>query len=407
MKGSTYKRCGCTEVSTGRRLGQRCPKLRQAKHGSWSYVAELPAGPAGTRRQRRCGGFPSRREAQDALDGLRRQIAAGDDVTASLTVGQWLDEWIAGKRRLRPNTARSYRGYIDLYLKPHLGHLPLDRLRVGHVAAMFAAIEAGNSERRRSVGPATMQRIRATLRAALNSAIRQRHLTVNVASHVELPAGQRPPVRVWDLDQLRTFLDAATDDRLVALYRMVAAVGLRRGEVCGLPWSDVDLDTGTLRVSQQLVSVGGRSEIGKPKSAYGVRVVALDADTAAALREHRRRQLEERLEWGEAWTDSGLVFTREDGKPLDPAFVTRHFQALTRGAGLPVIKLHELSHTSASVGLAAGESMKEISDRLGHSSITITADTYTHVSPALARESAERRAALLRTRLDDPDVTGA
>jgi len=396
MTGSTYKRCGCTDARTGRRLDQRCPRLRNARHGSWFYVLELPPGPDGKRRQRRRGGFASQREAQEALDAARRQVLDGEPDADGLTVGRWLDEWIAGKRQLRANTARSYRGYITRYLKPHLGEVPLAQLRSGHVAAMFAAIEAANVDRSRPVGAASLQRIRATLRAALNAAIRERYVTVNVASFVELPRGDRPPVEVWTVDQLRRFLAASADDRLFAIYHLIAAVGLRRGEACGLPWADTDLETARLRVSQQLVSVGGHLSIGRPKSAYGSRVVALDAHTVTVLRKHQQRQQEEQELWGEGWSDSGLVFTREDGRPLDPAFVTRRFATLARAAGVPVIRLHALRHTSASVGLLAGESMKEISERLGHSSITITADTYTHVSPALAQESAERRAALLR-----------
>lgn len=202
-------------------------------------------------------------------------------------------------------------------------------------------------------------------------------------------------MRVWLPHQVGQFLDATSADRLAPLYHLTFAAGLRRGEVCGLRWVDVDLEGGSLRVAQQLVSVGGRVMVGEPKTARGARVVALDADTVAVLRDHRRAQLAERMASGPAYVDSGLVFTREDGSPLDPSYVTRHFARLVARAGLPPIRLHDLRHTSASVGLAAGESMKEISDRLGHSSITITADTYTHVSPAVAQESARRRAALV------------
>ncbi len=258
---------------------------------------------------------------------------------------------------------------------------------------MFDAIVAGNPGRERPVGPTTPHRIRASLRAALNGAMRQRLLNLNVAALVELPTAERPAVRVWSGEQLGAFLDASADDRLAALYHVIAYLGLRRGEACGLRWADLDLDAGYARIAQQLVSVGGRVQVAPPKTARGVRTVALDPDTVAELREHRRRQVAERLLWGEAWTDTGLVFGREDGTPLDPAYVTRRFAALTARAGLPKIRLHDVRHTSASVGLASGESMKEISERLGHSSITLTMNTYTHVAPALAAESAKRRAA--------------
>jgi integrase len=375
----------------------------------WGYVLDLPRGADGRRQQWRRSGYLTRKDAEAALADTLARLRDGQDVTAAITVGAWLDEWLAGKRRLRENTARSYRGHVDLYLRPHLGHVRLDQLRVTHVSRMFDVILTGNSGRDRPVGPVTLHRIRATLRAALNGAIRRRLINTNVAALVELPEATRPTVRVWSPGHAGRFLDRIGDDRLAPLYHLVIVSGLRRGEVCGLRWEDVDLDTGTLRVSQQLVSVAGKVQAGEPKTAHGARVVALDPGTVSVLRDHRRRQLEDRLRWGDAWTDSGLVFTRADGSRLDPSYVTRHFGRLVRAADLPVIRLHDLRHTSASIGLAAGESLKEISDRLGHSSITITANTYAHVSPALARESAGRRAALIPrgnvTTLPDRTVT--
>lgn len=388
-RGSTFKRCAC-EGTDGKPVGPSCPRLRGSRHGSWYYALRVP----GRKHPLKKGGFATAKDAQAALDELKRRLDQGLEIR-SRTTGEWLNEWLAGKRRLRPNTARSYAGHVDLYLKPHLGAVPLDRLRVGHVAAMFEAIAAGNGDRERPVGPATAQRIRATLRAALNGAVKQRLIDVNVASLVELPEAKRPPVRVWLPEHAGKFLDAIASDRQEALFHLVLAVGLRRGEVCGLRWVDVDLEAGHLRIAQQLVSVGGRVEIGDPKSATSVRVVALDAQTVSVLRAHRARQLAERLAFGEVWVDSGLVFTREDGSRLDPASVTRRFTRLAKAAGPPVIRLHDLRHSSASIGLASGESLHAIKERLGHSSITLTSDTYTHVSPALAREAASRRAALI------------
>lgn len=392
MRGSVARHCGCRSPN-GSRYGRRCPKLRDARHGSWYVTLDVPAGDA-PRRQVKRGGFPTRRAAQDALDEMRARLASGERIAHGITVGQWLDEWLKSKRQLRPNSARAYRGHVDQYLAPHLGHVRLTDLRVGHIAAMFELIEASE----RPPGPATRQRIRATLRAALNGAIRQRLLTINPARLVELPSGQRPAVTVWTPGQISFFLEATRNDRLAALFRLVAVIGLRRGEACGLPWVNLDLDTGQLRVDRQLVEVAGRVQLGDPKSRYGDRVVAVDEDTVTALREHHRRQLEEQLSAGTAWQDTGFVFTRADGSRLTPAWVTRRFRQLTESAGLPCIRLHDLRHSSASLGLASGESLKEISDRLGHSSIAITADTYTHVTPALARDAAQRRAALLRSR---------
>ena len=181
----------------------------------------------------------------------------------------------------------------------------------------------------------------------------------------------------------------------MTLYLLLGLRGLRRGEAVGLRWSDVDLDAGQLRVEQQVVKVGSQLVIGPPKSHAGNRTVALDRTTAELLRWHRRRQRLDRWKAETLWVDTGLVFTREDGTGLDPAFVSRHFDRLVARHGLPRIRLHDLRHTSASVGLASGETLLEVSRRLGHSSIAITADVYSHISPQTAAESAERLAQLV------------
>jgi integrase len=159
---------------------------------------------------------------------------------------------------------------------------------------------------------------------------------------------------VWAPAQLGTFLDHATGDRLYALYHLVAHRGLRRGEACGLRWVDVDLDARRIEVATELVQDGWEVYEDSPKSDAGERVVALDAGTVTALREHRRRQLADRMEWGSAWVNSGRVFTRENGSQLHPASITDRFVTLVETAGLPPIRLHDLRHGAASLMLAAG-----------------------------------------------------
>ncbi len=179
-----------------------------------------------------------------------------------------------------------------------------------------------------------------------------------------LETAAQPPsaVMVWTPAQLGTFLDAAEDDSLYALFHLIAHRGLRRGESCGLAWADVDLDAARLTVRQQIVQLGWDTYEDKPKSDAGDREVALDAGTVAALRAHRRRQIASRLQWGPAWVDSGKVFTREDGSVLHPATVTNRFQALAGAATLPPIRLHDLRHGAASLMLAAGVAPKVVQE---------------------------------------------
>ena len=258
---------------------------------------------------------------------------------------------------------------------------------------MLARNPEREQEGKRQMGAATLGRVHATLRAALNAAVRRRLVPFNVATHVELPSSRRPPVVVWLPEQAGAFLDRVTaaGDRLAPLFHVTVFAGLRRGEAIGLRWVDLDLDAGQLRVAQSIGQIDYRIVVTAPKTRGSLRVVSLDAETVGVLRAHRQAQLEQRLLWGAAWVDSGLVFTKENGEGLHPEHVSNRFRRLTLDAGLPVIRFHDLRHTSASLGLASGETLKEVSERLGHSTITITADTYTHVLPATARESAERR----------------
>ncbi|TDC85721.1 site-specific integrase [Nonomuraea deserti] len=309
---------------------------------------------------------------------------------------------------------------------------------------------------KRITGPVTQQRIRATIRTVLASAEREHVVTFSAAKLVKLEAGKkakgvvwtkarveafglayekrlaaeraapvkpkkplerfkvwlstpRPsPVMVWTPAQLGAFLDYAASDRLYALYHLVAFRGLRRGEACGARWLDGDMDEGVLATAKQLINVGREVKEGSPKTESSDAVVALDAVTVAVLRAHKVRQNAERLSWGPVWTDTGRIFTREDGRELTPDWVSEHFERLTFAAGLPPIRLHDLRHGAATLSLAAGNDMKTTSAMLRHSSVSITADLYTTVLPLVAREAAEASVALVprATAVGETSVTG-
>jgi integrase len=402
-----------------------------------------------------------------SVEVVRRRVRTRQDLTRDVTVGQWLEEFLTRKRKIEETTRRSYEGHIRLYLAPCLGHIRLDRLKVSDVAGMFEQVEEFNEviteqrasadrevrasvKYRRPVSTATMHSIRATLRHALNMAIRQdRLIDFNPAAALELPAKTRPKALVWTRDrvqewhqefreyrrvekvrrggrrvdpidayvrvprpsavmvwtpeQTRLFLEEASRHRLFALYRLITLRGLRRGEACGLRWKDVDLDAGTVNIAWQLVQLAGRIHEGRPKTDASMRTIALDAETSAILRAHQRRQHQERLAMGEAWRGTGFVFTQSDGDRLHPQHVSDQFLWLAYLAGLPPIRLHDLRHGAASLMLAAGVEIKVVQETLGHTSSAFTADTYTSVFPQVAMAAAEKTAALL---LGDDDQQG-
>ena len=346
----------------------------------------------GKRRQLTRGGFATRVEARAALRQMVLSGSTADVASHRLTVEDYLKQWLEGKRALRPSTLKSYREHIDLYLVPNLGQLRLKDVSAAHVDQLISRIA---SRTHRPLSAATIRRIHATFRTALNAAVRRRLIPYNPALQVDLPVEDHEPVTVWTHQQLAQFLTSARDDRLQVLYYLVALTGLRRGEVLGLRWTDIDLDRRLVSIRRQVVQLGGQVHIGPPKTRAGRRVVPIDQGTAEALRKHRAAQQQEQCAWGDGWDDSGHVFTREDGRRINPEYVSRRFKTLSHQAGLPEIRFHGLRHTSASIALTAGVAMKVVSERLGHSTTGITADLYTHVSPAVAQDAADAIARLV------------
>jgi len=200
---------------------------------------------------------------------------------------------------------------------------------------------------------------------------------------------------VWTPVQLGAFLDVAAQHRLYALFHLIAFRGLRRGEGCGARWQDLDTDERTLAIAKQLVQIGWDFEEGEPKTESSDGVIALDTGTVSVLEEHRARQDEERREWGEDWTDTGRIFTHEDGTELHPAWVSELFSQLAYKAGLPPIRLHDLRHCAATLLYAAGADTKMVSSMLRHSSTNLTENTYLTLLPELAHAAAEASVAIV------------
>lgn len=313
-QGSVFKRCGCRDQLSGRLLGAGCARLRGPGHGSWYFSAELPSGGDERRRVRR-GGFGSRAAAAAALKAL---AGPRDGRAARMSTGEWLERWLASRVSLRASTRHGYAAHVRGYLIPCLGAVPIADLAQGDVQGMFTAIAGCHKAAGRPVSAATLQRIHATLRAALNAAVRAGLIASNPGRWVELPVpirprpqvwtpaltvawkddGSRPAVGVWTPAQTAAFLASVRDERLYALFHLVALRGLRRGEAAGLRWADLHLEAATLAISRQLQHLGGHLVTGPPKSQAGQRVIALDrtnrgrlarAPSAAARRARRRR----------------------------------------------------------------------------------------------------------------------
>jgi integrase len=384
------------------RRGRNEGSIRKRSDGRWEARAVV-TDPSGARVRRSFLGRDRaavRDRMQEALRAESNGISmAPEKVTVEAFLASWLE---TTKPSIRPRTYQSYELQVRVHLSPGLGHLPLTRLSPQQVQQFLNAKAAAG------LSPRSVAIIRAVLRLALRQAERWGMVSRNVATLVAAPRVIRREIRPLDPDQARRLLEVIDGDPYEALYVTALAVGLRQGELLGLAWSDVDLDAGTLRVRNALQRVDGDLRLVEPKSATSHRLVALPAVVVTALRAHRIHQLEDRLAAGARWGSDawGLVFLTSVGTPMDGHRVTRQFQELLERYGLPRQRFHDLRHACASLMLAQGVAPRVVMETLGHSQISLTLNTYSHVAPFLGRDAAERMDTILAAR-SNPDALGA
>lgn len=310
--------------------------------------------------------------------------ASLDPGQPGITVGQWLDGWLAAKTRTRrASTVRGYESHIRVHIVPVIGDLPLERLNAGHVETVLAAVPGSR---------ATRHRVLATLRAALNAAVRQRQISYNPCAGIELEPESPSEAQRWTPAQAGRFIEYTADDPLGLLYRVMVLGAARRSEVCGFRWAFADLEvpyadpeTGeprlgaVLTVKRVIIQLGGKlHEEPTAKTKAGDRLVFLDHDTAALLREHRQAQRKARMKAGPAWADNDLVFCQDDGTPWKPDHVSKKLKRLAAKAGVRVIKLHEGGrHTGNSMMYDAEVRPDIVMRQVGHASPEIS-QRYNH-----------------------------
>lgn len=366
------------------------------KRGDGRWTACINLGWQNGRLKRKYFYGDTHAEVQKALTKALRDQEQGLPVAVERqTVAQFLDRWLNdyAKPRIRPKTYRSYDKTTRLYLKPKLGRFVLEKLAPQHVQEMMTNLTE-------EVSAHTAKYARTVLRVALGQALKWGLVARNVATLVDPPRQTRKRIDPWTPEEARQFLEIIRGDRLEALFSVALAMGLRRGESLGLRWSDVDFDNRALRVESQLQRIDNEWKLVETKSESSRRALPLPARIITALRAHRVRQLEEKMLAGEGWTETlpELVFTTSVGTPIEERNLIRKFHGLRNKAGLRHQRFHDLRHCAASLLLMQGVPAKVVQEILGHSSITLTMNTYSHVMPVMKRDAADLMDAILASR---------
>lgn len=372
---------------------------------SWSYVVRVPDPATGKTKPQWKGGFATKKEAKEARAKAMAAIADGAHVDPSrLTVAEFLrDRWLPAMEATgkKGTTLRSYRSLSETHIIPRIGGVRIQALAPDMLNKLYAELLAnGRSDGRGPLSAASVRRVHGVLSKALSDAEKWQLVVRNVAKAADPPRQPRPgenEMATWTAAELGQFLAETADDDLAPLWHVFAHTGLRRGEALGLRWSDLDLDAGRASIRQALTAVGYDLTFAPPKTPRSRRSVALDSETVSVLRSHRKRRLEARMRWGAAWHDESgdLVFTKENGEPLHPDYVSKRFAKLVEASELPRIRLHDLRHTWATLGLQAGVPVRVVADMLGHSTPAFTMSVYQHSIPALEEEAAETVARLV------------
>ncbi len=354
----------------------------------------------GKRLQHTKGGFERKEPARPAKGDSAREYL--NSVVGKVQDGSWRkdspltvkelleDHWLPAQRLrgLRPATLNQYENVVDHWLVPYVGATKVNALRPAAVTAMVQRLRTDKSSRGRiGLSPRSAQITVGVLKAACKWAVENELIARNPVVGIQRPRVSQTAMRAWSAEQARAFLTKTRGDRLAVGWALLLTRGLRRGELCGLRWENVDLTEGVLQINETRVVVDGKAATSSPKTGAGRRSVPLDPSLVAFLRTHKAKQGQERWAAGESYEGGGYVVADELGRPYHPDTISAWFDDAVKAAELPRIRLHDARHTAASLMLASGVPTKVVSELLGHASPTITLAIYAHVLPGMAEEA--------------------
>lgn len=366
-------------------------KAKSKKGYTWKITVEVGTDPLnGKRKQIVRRGFKTKGEAEDAVTQIQHELNTNQYVATSKTpLKDYMEQWLElyGKRKLRDTTLKSYKRAIDYRIVPTLGHIPISSITTPMCQKFInGLLDQSLSER-------YVEYISVIFFGALKKAVEWEMISKNPMQNADIPRGRRRKYITWITDEIDRFLTFAKNENLnyyVALLTFIYT-GMRRAEVLGLKWKDVNLDKGFFDLKQALIYDDEGFRFGPLKNDASYRLIKIDDYVTKEIRQHKIRQSTFKLKLGGYYEkDYDLVFCREDGKPIYPRTLTTVFNRIIKKAGLPRIRIHDLRHTHATLMLESGISLKDVQERLGHQSISTTGDIYAHVTDKMKNESAEK-----------------
>jgi integrase len=356
-----------------------------AKRGStYSYVVRIPDSKTGKTKPHWVGGFRTESEAKKARDRARVTIATGTYIaTAKMTLEDFLDFWIKiHSQSLKPKTTEGYEGVIKRYINPRLGKIQLSAIRPSHLQLLYTELLKSGGVHGGPLSARTVSYTAAILKKAFRYAVDvEGMLASNPALKVPVPKGIAKQNEPYSPKQMRILSEEFMKHRLFALFRLATYTGARKGEILALKWTDLDLETLKLTISKNRIYVKGESLVqNSTKGGEGRRTISIDPNTMEIIRDHRKRQFEERLLAGGLWNETGYIFVTELGRPIDYGTPTQLFTKVRKRLGLPDQRFHDLRHFHATQLLRAGTPLHVVAQRLGHRDAMVTATTYAHVT---------------------------
>jgi integrase len=350
---------------------------------NWYYVLDLGKNEKGLRKQKKKRGFKTKKEAEKALVEAINAINTGSYIEPSkMTYQEYVEQWFGTKKHsICSQSVKVYDNCLRKRILPILGKYALSKVTILLIQSFI------DSLKEEGLSNSTIKKYLEIIRNSLEHAVDFNLIPTNPAIKVKLPKSNRKEMKVWNREESNRFLDKAKYDPCFIVFQLALSTGMRQGEILGLRWKDINLEKGILNI-QQTLSQDGKTFIAGAKTKSSIRAVNLSGSTLKHLRERRINIAKDKLKYGPLYIDNDLIASTQHGTPLNPANIRRSFGRIIKQANLPKIRFHDLRHTHATLLLSQGVNIKVISERLGHSNIKVTLDTYSHVLPTMQEEVA-------------------